>query len=185
MAIKHVVIADTHVWHCGTFILKATFQRKGQFKTSSDCSKKLNEVSQLYHAYICIYLMGAFQSQFQTWCFLFLFPMAVHITTFILRKNTLHRQPANHLPYWYQIILYISSSLFKLLTPAVLYVWFIFSRGDSLRKPLYIAPSQERKTESAEVKRTPAECRYQVMMFAVLTWASFLSSPVVSSPLQG
>lgn len=37
----------------------------------------------------------------------------------------------------------------------------------------------------AEVRRTPAECQYQVMMFAVLAQASFPFPPVVSSsPLQ-
>lgn len=48
--------------------------------------------------------------------------------------------------------------LFKLLIPIVLCVGFIFSRGDSLRKPIQIAVSQERKAETAEVRRTPAEC---------------------------
>lgn len=32
------------------------------------------------------------------------------------------------------------------------------------------------------MRRTPAECQYQVVMFAVLTQASFPSPPVVSSP---
>lgn len=71
---------------------------------------------------------------------------------------------------------HLTSWLYKLLTPAVLdCMWDLFLAKQRVWGSPYRMHPPRGKTENAEVRRTPAESRYQVMMFAVLTWVSFLT----------